>query len=502
MIGGDEASGPAVLAGRVQEVAAQSVDRLDDVVGGKARRHVLVLLAAVLGLSSADLSTVGASATQLRDALGLSNTELGVVAAVTGLVAAAATVPLGALVDRTNRTRLLAVGLIGWAVVMGISATATSFTFLVLVRSALGAVTAIATPAVASLIGDYFPPAERGRIWGYVLTGELIGTGFGFTVAGGLAAVSWRASFAALGLPAIALAVLFWRLPEPARGGEGQLPAGAETVHAETTDHPEEVQEAGTPDGDDAPMSDTQQEAADGEVEPDMDLVLDESPTDWPLLRAVRYVLRIRTNVVLIVTGAAGYFFFGGVRAFGVEFIKGQYDIGQGMASMMALVLGAFAVAGVLVSGQLSDRLSGGGNLNVRVYVGAAALAAATVLFVPALLVTQLVLAVFVLGAAGFCLAALNPPLDAARLDIMHPTLWGRAEAVRTVLRQPSEAAAPLIFGFLADHLFGGGQQGLQGAFLVMLVPLGAAVGILLTARKHYARDVATAAESIRRTCS
>ena len=29
----------------------------------------------------------------------------------------------------------------------------------------------------------------------------------------------------------------------------------------------------------------------------------------------------------------------------------------------------------------------------------------------------------------------LTLPLDAARLDIIHPALWGRAEGVRTVLR-------------------------------------------------------------------
>ena len=38
----------------------------------------------------------------------------------------------------------------------------------------------------------------RGRIYGYILAGELLGAGFGFGVAGGLAALSWRASFLAL----------------------------------------------------------------------------------------------------------------------------------------------------------------------------------------------------------------------------------------------------------------------------------------------------------------
>ncbi|HEU5033499.1 MAG TPA: MFS transporter [Mycobacteriales bacterium] len=492
---GRDDSPASAIADRVQQVAEQSLGRLDDALGGRARRHVLLLLAAILGLSSADQATIGASATQLRAALNLSNTDLGLIASVSGLVGAAATIPLGALVDRVNRTRLLAIALVGWAVVMAASAAATSFLFLVLIRCALGGVVAVATPAVASLIGDYFPAAERGRIWGYVLTGELVGSGFGLSVAGGLASISWRVSFFVLALPAIGLAVLFRRLPEPVRGGAARLPIGAPEVRREQP-------QPGDADAEEpSPMSHAQQAAAEGETEPISDLVLDEEPTGWPLMQAVRYVLRIRTNVILIITGAAGYFFFAGVRAFGIEFVKGQYGIGQGVASMLALLLGACAIGGVLVSGRLSDRLGARGHLNGRVYVAAVALSAATLLFIPSLLLTQVVWAVLSLSAAGFFLAAVNPPLDAARLDIMHPTLWGRAEAVRTVLRQPAESAAPLIFGVLADHLFNGGHQGLQAAFLLMLVPLGASVAVLLRARHTYPRDVATAAESIERTC-
>ena len=36
---------------------------------------------------------------------------------------------------------------------------------------------------------------------------------------------------------------------------------------------------------------------------------------------------------------------------------------------------------------------------------------------------------------AAMMLSAQNPPIDAARLDIMPPLLWGRAEGVRTALR-------------------------------------------------------------------
>ncbi|ELS50863.1 putative hypothetical integral membrane protein [Streptomyces viridochromogenes Tue57] len=46
---------------------------------------------------------------------------------------------------------------------------ATSYLWLMLSRIALGAVTATAGPGIASLIGDYFPAAERARMYGFVL---------------------------------------------------------------------------------------------------------------------------------------------------------------------------------------------------------------------------------------------------------------------------------------------------------------------------------------------
>jgi MFS family permease len=484
------------LAGQMSRAVRDSRKLLDAALGGPARRHVVLLLAAGLGLASADQATIGASATQLRSALNLSHADLGLLAAASGLVAAVATVPVGSMADRVNRTRLLSAGVAMWAVVMAASASAGSFPELLLIRCALGAVVAVAAPATASLIGDFFAPGERGRIWGYVLAGELVGAGVGFTIAGGFASISWRAPFLVLAIPAVALALVLWRLPEPPRGGRGRLAEGAQRVG---DDSPSSTAEAGK--AEPSPMSRAQLAAAASDaLEPNADMVLDDDPHDWSLWHAVRYVLRIRTNVILIAVGAGGYFFFAGVRAFGVEFVKSQYGIGQGFASMLALILGGFAIGGVLISGQLSDRLGTAGRLAARVWIGATALAGACIMFVPALLVSSALWGVLALSGAALLLAGLNPPVDAARLDIMHPSLWGRAEAVRTVVRQPVEAVAPLLFGILADDLAGGGRAGLQATFLIMLVPLAVSVVVLLRARRTYPSDVATAAASIERT--
>src|SRR5690242_8362164 len=77
---------------------------LEVVLGGAERTRIVLLLASVLALSSADAATVGASARQLRSALDISNTDIGLLVSVSALVAAVASVPFGILADRVRRT--------------------------------------------------------------------------------------------------------------------------------------------------------------------------------------------------------------------------------------------------------------------------------------------------------------------------------------------------------------------------------------------------------------
>ena len=226
-------------------------------------------------------------------------------------------------------------------------------------------------------------------------------------------------------------------------------------------------------------------------IEPDPRLVLDEDPRRLGLVATVRYVLRVRTNVVLIISSACGYFFLTGVETFGLEFVKGQYHIEQVLANLLMLVIGAGAVVGVLVGGRLGDALVRRGRLNGRILVAAVAAIATSVLFIPALLTHSTFAALPYISFAALALSAQNPPIDAARLDIMPPLLWGRAEGIRTFLRTGTQAIAPLAFGGLSDLV------GLRATFLVMLVPFFASGVILLRALRTDPVDVATAAAAM-----
>jgi MFS family permease len=453
--------------------------------------RVVLTLAAVLGMSAADASTVGASATALRSGLHISNTDIGLLVAVTSLVAALATLPFGVLADRVKRTLTLGLVIILWGGAMLWSAAVSDFGDLLLARVFLGAATAAAGPLVASLVGDYFHPSERGRIYGFILAGELVGAGFGFAVTGDIATLSWRAAFIILALPAFALAWLVFKLPEPERGGRGILAAEPGT---RGVDH-EEVAAA---EEDEMRATDAQRLAEERGLAPDPDLVIGRDAQRMNIFKAVRYVLAVRTNVILIVSSACAYYFLAGVQTFGSQFAKEQYDINQALANLLLLVVGTGAIGGVLLGGAIGDRLLKRGNINGRILTAAVSAALTVVLFAPALFSRSASHAVLYLIFAVLLLSAQAPPLDAARLDIMPPLLWGRAEAVRTFLRGLAQALAPLLFGAISDHVFGGGRSGLQWTFVVMLLPLIASAYLLFRARHTYPQDVATAGASAR----
>jgi MFS family permease len=389
------------------------------------------------------------------------------------------------------------------------SAAVSSFGSLLLVRLFLGGVTAAAGPAVASLVGDYFPAGERGKIYGYILSGELIGAGVGFVITGDVSALSWRAAFVVLALPAFGLAWLVAGLPEPARGGASRLNPGAARIigrgqfgkqrrseGSEETAVPWPPQPGLEAESEEkVEATDAQQVAQQRGIEADPNLVLRRDPRTMRIGPVVRYVLSIRTNVILVVSSACAYFFLAGVETFGLEFARGQYRVGQVVASMLMLVVGGGAVVGVLVGGRVGDSLVRRGHLNGRITVSGVAALLTVALFVPALVTSSLLTAIPYVTAAAFFLTAQNPPLDAARLDIMPPLLWGRAEGIRTFLRTGAQALAPLLFGGLSD-LLGGGHGGLRTTFIIMLAPLTASGVILLRARRTYPSDVATAAAS------
>jgi MFS family permease len=485
-----------VPAIRLRDWFRRDVKRpLENLVGGRKRLRVVALLACVLALDAADKATVGAVAAQLEHDLHIDNLQIGLLVAVSTGISAITTLPFGTLVDRVHRGRLLTIAIGLWSLAMIAAGASVSYSMLLITRLGLGAVVAIASPAIASLTGDFFHPAERGRIYGYILAGELIGVAFGFLISGNVAAImSWRASFWILAFLGLILAVVIYRmLPEPRRGGQNPIP--------DTTKNGQDASAA--------PDNEVEEIVEERDIEPHEELILHDDPLRMSVWDAVRYVLSIRTYRTLIIASALGYFYFTGLRTFAIVFVRGRFDLAQATASTFSVGVGLGAIVGVLVAGMLADKLIDRGRLTGRILVGACAYLLAAGALVPGLLTASLWVAspFFFLAAAG--LGGANPAVDAARLDIMHSRLWGRAEGVRSTLLYIFQAIAPPLFGWISG-MFGshhGGGTGRPGAeqgnamglditFLIMLVTLALAGLVMFRALKTYPRDVATAIAS------
>jgi MFS family permease len=478
---------------------------------------VITVFGAVLALQGADTATVGAVAPQLESALHIGNTKIGLLSSVTLLVGAIFTLPVGLLVDRIKRIPMLSISIVLWSVASLFSAFAGSYSSLLFTRLLLGAVTATAGPAIASLTGDYFPARERGRVYAYILGGEIAGTAVGFIISSSVASlITWRAAFFLLAIPGFFLARELYRtVPEPLRGGQSRLMPGV-------VDLKQAVEEAASRPEAELWLEEDEEPGADDLAEeaarrlgatPDPKLVLDTDSRAMGLGASIRYILSIPTNVHLIVSSSLGYFYFSGLSTFALLFVRGHYHASQATAELVLALLVGGAMLGTLVSGRITDELVRRGYLEVRVWVPALCYLAAAALLVPGILGSHLTPAMWFDIAGASLLSAANPPLDAARLDIMPAGLWGRAESVRTVLRSLAQALAPLVFGALADLIAGiapaqapvgthpapispSAARGLEICFLLLLSTLAAAGLVLLRARRTYPRDVATAAAS------
>lgn len=483
----------------ITELVKATKTRALDVAGGPARLQIILVLAAVLGLDMAQLGTLSAVSRLLKHAFHISNTQIGLLLAIVSFVGAIATLPMGVLADRIRRQYVLIVVVLIWGAAMVLSGIATSYPFLLSARAFLGAATAAAWPCVASLTGDFFPARDRSSVYGLILSGEMIGAGIGFFVSGEVGSFAgWRWSFFVMAAPSLALAWILWRfLPEPQRGGQSWLKTEERDPEAASRPFRGQQEPVGGRSG--GAMSLLSKKVREANVAPRPEKVLHQDPTRWNLWRTMTYLLSLPTYTLLIIASTLAYFFFAGTEAFAMIYFAPHYHLAASMVSALVIPLGAGALAGLLIGGNLSRRLLLKGKINARIIVPACALFLSVPFFAAGIWFSTPWIGVPLLVIGAAALTAALAPIDAARLDIIHPRLWGRGEGGRMALRAAFEGGAPLLFGAMSGWL-GGGTQGLMWTLLIMLIPMLIAASLVVPGLRTYPRDVATAAASVEAT--
>jgi MFS family permease len=149
----------------------------------------------------------------LRDAL------IGLLASAFLLVYAFAALPFGYWADRGVRKTVVGIGVTIWSVATLFTGFAQNFFQLFLSRAVLGIGEASYYPAGTSLMSDYFPKSQRGRVMSIWGAGSTIGIAVGFAGGGYVAEkFGWRDAFFFAAVPGILFALLAFGMREPLRG--------------------------------------------------------------------------------------------------------------------------------------------------------------------------------------------------------------------------------------------------------------------------------------------
>ena len=179
-----------------------------------------LILTAVYTVHSIDRYLIAAVIEPIRNEFHLTDTQLGALGGFAHAIAFAICVlPIGWLLDRVNRVRLLSTMLAIWSTITALGAFATGYWHVFMVRMGVGAAESASAPATQSLIASLFPVKERASALGVVFSGLAIGTGIAFAIGGAVSdAWGWRAVFLVAGLPGVLLAAFMWFvLIEPPR---------------------------------------------------------------------------------------------------------------------------------------------------------------------------------------------------------------------------------------------------------------------------------------------
>jgi MFS transporter, Spinster family, sphingosine-1-phosphate transporter len=127
----------------------------------------------------------------------------------------------GALGDRRSRPRLIALGVACWSFATALSGFAGSYMGLLAARASVGVGEAAYVTIAPSLLSDYFPVRQRGRVMAIFFCAIPVGSALGYVV-GGLVDkhYGWRTAFFVAGGPGLVLAALCLLLRDPPRGAQ------------------------------------------------------------------------------------------------------------------------------------------------------------------------------------------------------------------------------------------------------------------------------------------
>jgi len=363
--------------------------------------------------------------------------------------------------DRYRRNRVMGWTLVSWTALISLSATAVNYVNLLLARAVMGIGQSVDDPASTSLLGDYYPPRMRSRVFSIQQIAVFVGSGIGLGLGGFVGSTfGWRWAFALVGIPGSAVAFLVFRMREPRRG-EAEMIEGGLSIDTAV------VEEAPPP-----PLREV---------------------SVWSFLRQamrdltaeLKMIFRIRTMRYILVGVSAILFTVSGI----VFWLAVYHDRHSGMTlkeatAFTAAVLAIAGAIGTILGGWMADRIfTRGPNARIvfvvqsMIVCGALFLISFNVPNVPLRLALQFV---GVIAAAGSI-----PGLRASMLDVVPAESRGvGTSAFALCSAMFGTALAPPLVGRISDA-----TGSLSMAFHITFPPIMFGMLFLLRARHTIVED-------------
>ena len=427
------------------------------------------VLGLVLLMDETDKNIVRGLIPQLKADFHVGDLAIGVLLSLALLFNGLITVPAGYLADRWNRKQAIGKTVIGWSILSAGGAASIGFPMLVGLRSTLGFGQAITEPSAASLIGDYYPPDQRGKAFSIQQVMLLGGTGLGVGLGGLIGTtLGWRPALVIVAIPGLFVSLLVFRLREPKRGTADMMAASGtgeiehhEGEHASLFDH--------------------------GFMQFVKDMISG--------LRAdMRTILNIRTMRYALCGVAALLFISTAIAAWLPQYYERQLLVEPGKGEglfFLIVVLGG--IPGVLLGGRVADKYAPkitGGRLAlpaIFLFVGSTCFTASFLVHKTDPVITA-VIPVFILQLLGlFIITLAIPSLRAGLTDAIPAHLRGAGfGAFNLVAVIFGQAAAPFLIGAISGYY----DDNLRVAFL-MVAPI-SVIGsaVLFRARKFLDDDM------------
>ncbi|MDX1671271.1 MAG: MFS transporter [Balneolaceae bacterium] len=388
-------------------------------VGSPYAWVVLGLLTLIYISSFVDRQIIAVLATQIQDELDLSNFQVGLLyGPAFSLIYAVCGIPMGRLADLYSRRVMIVAGLLVWSAMTFISGFATSLAFLISARFFVGISESALSPAVYSLLSDYFRPRQRATVFSIYASGIFIGIGTAFLAGGAVARLyDWRTALMAVGAPGIVLAGVAWVAIK-------EVPRGLTQTAAQ--------------------------------YEPDM-----------PLKEVLNFILRKKT----ILLHFAGFSFLA-MTGYTVLGFLGTILTDIHDAAHLIPHYGWFMLAtalSVVLSGKVADYLAGRWNAGSRFLMGIVAGLACLPLYYLGFFAESGVSALLLIGSANVISSSYNGVAAALIQYLVRPNMRAIAGGLYLfIISVVGFGIGPPLAGWLMDEVFTGPYGPAMAVFLIV----------------------------------